>query len=99
MAAGQLALVGYGWARPRTAIPVVAALAPLLAPHALYYDAGMGLVALWVATDRDGRQILGRAGVVWAAGLLAALPGPWTAAASVGAAWLAGRSRDSDDGR
>lgn len=90
--AGWLAVVviaalacALAWRRPAVAVPVLAALAPLGAPHALFYDAGLAILALLVAADAGA---LLPAAALWAAAIAQLLPGPWAMGIAVGAAAL-----------
>lgn len=82
------AACALAWRRPAVAVPVLAALAPLGAPHALFYDAGLAILALLVAADAGA---LLPAAAVWAAAVLQLLPGPWSIAVAVLAAGLVWR--------
>ena len=80
-----------GAAPPITAVATAAATAVLIAPHALYYDAGLALLGLIVCAARRPAWLPGVAVaylVTWAQPFRAALPIPPLTVAVAVALWL-----------
>ena len=78
--AGVAVLAACAWrvrADPERRLALALAAAPLLAPHALWYDAGLAVLPLGLVAARGGRRVLPWLGAVWLLGLAVVLaPGP-----------------------
>lgn len=97
-AAAALTAAVIGARRPALAIPVTAALAPTLAPHALFYDAGLAMLPLLVLASHRGREGLTPLALLWAAALLQIVAGPWCAAVCIVAAIAVARDGGAGPG-
>lgn len=104
VATATLLMLGLSRARPTAAIPLAACLAPLIAPHALFYDAGLavlgasllGAASTGTIPAGTASRELGPVVLLWLAGFCVVLPGPWGTALCVAGAVCAWRGAGSD---